>query len=439
MIIFNLEKELEHHFLHATEIYVAIALADKNIIQKSIDKASDNALQRVLIGVDLPTSVETLKYLRKKEETTPNFKCGIYYDMNRYFHPKAYLFKEDSGWVGIIGSANFTLGGLSKNIELSYLTRNQRECEDMFNWFDKLFEDCYPINDENLAKYASEAEMENQEGKSKKRKFSFKKPTKSRSPLDGIDFTDRFFKYEHHWAFRKELWRDTSSDANNERYKALKKFEELHSVIFPQFNDYGLGELDHNVKNHLASMYYHLEGSTSQDLEAMWLSYGKKREEIKQYHDLFPSADKHNKSDEDDKQSFINHSRLQIRLDFDSIGIWLLFGKNNGGSLFDRNHFFDKMKHDSYRNEFYLLLTSLPKEYWIEVNEERKVCSSFRSEDLLYQFCKKDDPQKYFIIGRDYNITDVEMSESQLPATTLKVFELLFPLHQKMRDNLSRF
>lgn len=167
----------------------------------------------------------------------------------------------------------------------------------------------------------------------------------------------------------------------------------------------------------------------------MWLSYGKRRDEIKQYHDLFPSANKYYKSEEDDKQSFINHARVQIRLDYESIGIWLLFGKNNGGSQFDRDHFFREMKRESYREDFYKLVTNLPDEYWIDVNEKKLSCKSFISADDLYEHCKKDDPQKYFTIGRDYEIIDPKLSEDQLPITTLEVFRLLYPLYKMMRHH----
>lgn len=436
MIVEDLETELKEHLPEALEVYMAIALANKETTQRTINKISDNVKQRILVGVDLPTSVDALEFLKHKQDNNKNFEGGIFYDEQRNFHPKVYLIRKQEGWVALIGSANLTQGGLLNNIELSYRILNQQECQDILNWFNKLFYDCYPINDVNIKLYATQVEAELTERKPKKTKLSFKNPSKKVSPLDGIDFTNRFFKYEHHWAFRKELWRDTSGNANNERYEAQNRFEELHEIIFPQFKSYGLGELDHNVKNHIVSMYYHLEGSTSQDLAAMWLSYGKKREEIKQYHELFPSADKYNKSEEDDKQSFINHSRLQIRLDHDSIGIWLLFGKNHGGSLFDRKHFFDQMRKEDYREDFHKLVTSLPQEYWIEVNEERLLCKSFSSADNLYKHCKKDDPQKYFIIGKDYEITDPEMSESQLPITTLEVFKLLYPLHKTMRDHL---
>ena len=58
----------------------------------------------------------------------------------------------------------------------------------------------------------------------------------------------------------------------------------------------------------------------------MWLSYGKSKEEIKWYHSLFHSPMKID-NEEDDLQSFINHARLQIRIELKSIGIWILFGK----------------------------------------------------------------------------------------------------------------
>ena len=237
-------------------------------------------------------------------------------------------------------------------------------------------------------------------------------------------------------AFRRELWTDTSRGANNERIKVQDKFLELNNLIFPKFTKHGIDALEHNTKNHIVSMYQHITGATSQKLGAMWLSYGKSRDEINKYKFFFPKLPNKKTSDEDDKMSFINHARLQIRIDLDSIGIWLLFGKNNGGSIFDRDAFRKKMATIKFRDDFYSMIKLLPTDYFIYLNKNKKFCNEFNSSDELNDFCKNDNEQEYFYIGKNYQILDVEMSEKNLPEETLKVFKLLFPLYDMMIDKI---
>jgi len=91
------------------------------------------------------------------------------------------------------------------------------------------------------------------------------------------------------------------------------------------------------------------------------------------------------------------------------------------------------MRVKEYRDKFFQLIKSLPKEYFIAVGGESKFCYTFNSSDELHDFSKKDHIQKYFIIGRDYEISNDEMSEKNLPIETLKVFKLLFPFYEMMR------
>lgn len=441
MIVSNLKIGFEE-FLHvADEIWFAVALIKDetyDYIQESIKK---NCKQHYLVGIDLPTNPIVLR--KMKEKLKKDFFDSAIYKTDNNYHPKVYLFRVKDSYIAFVGSSNLTDGGLEDNVELNYKITNQEECLSILKWFNELNKDTYPLTDENISEYEDQfsliKEIESQL-KKRKRLIKFKKSSNNineLAPLDSIDFSDRYFKKEHHLAFRRELWTDSSRSANNERIEVQDRFLELNNAIFPKFRAYGIDKLDHNTKNHIVSMYHHIEGATSQNLGAMWLSYGKTKAEIKKYKDLFPKVpNKKNGNDEDDKMSFINHARLQIRIDLNSIGIWLLFGKNNDGSSFDRKDFFDKMVSNSYKEEFFDKVTSLPKEYWIRVNDIKRDCDSFETLADLYVFCKMDNSKKYFIIGRDYKITDSEMSEENLPTETLNVFKLLFPLYEMMRHKL---
>lgn len=296
-----------------------------------------------------------------------------------------------------------------------------------------MYKESFPLTDENILAYEEEfnsLEEIEKEIKKRRKKIRLKKTENITNPLDAVDFSDRYFKKEHHLAFRKELWTKDSKDAIHERESAKIKCEELHKSIFPRFKDYGIQILEPNpMSDHLVSMIRQIDPTKPRPINAMWLSYGKNEIEIKEYQRLVGF-------DQKSKQTFIHHARLQIRIDYKNIGIWLLFAKENEGGIFDRDFFKVSMRNKVYRDKFYQMLNGLPDDYFISVGGDKEFCNSFSSAEDLHEFCKKDDIKKYFIIGRDYEIIDDEMSESNLPTEMLNVFKLLFPFYEMMRHRL---
>jgi HKD family nuclease len=51
----------------------------------------------------------------------PNVKIYLYSEPDRVFHPKIYLFRNDKAALLIIGSSNWTKGGLETNVEANAL------------------------------------------------------------------------------------------------------------------------------------------------------------------------------------------------------------------------------------------------------------------------------------------------------------------------------
>lgn len=439
MIVSNLRSSFDELLSKADEIWFAVALIKETTYDYVQENLRKDCIQHYLVGIDLPTSSGVLRKMQSRLQNGlfESHICKV----DTSFHPKLYLLRVSNKYTAFIGSSNLTDGGLEDNIELNFKISSQEECLAISKWFKNIYEgeDAYPLTDENLKEYeeqvSSIVEIQNQLKKKRKLvKLRHSKRAENNNPLVAMDFSDRYFKLEHHWAFRKELWKDPSVSANNERYLAQSRFLELHEQIYPEFNSYSIGSLEPNIKNHIVSMAYHLEGATGQELGAMWLSYGKTQPEINRYRQIFKSPKSLKiKNEEDDKMSFINHARLQIRIELGSIGIWILFGKNNGGSLFDRKYFFDQMLSNKYRIDFYNKTKSLPDEYWIKVNDVQREFKSFNNPDELYLFCKSDRSNKYFIIGRDYEISDSAMSEDNLPTETLAVFQKLFPIYNMMR------
>lgn len=427
----NLKVEIEPFLKNAEELWIAVALIKDSAFEFVQNTIPEYCKQHFLIGIDLPTPPSVLRAMQLKQEKSL-FESAIY--QSEYnFHPKVYLIKEGDTYTAFIGSSNLTPGGLDHNIEFNYRITDHEDCLSILNWFRDLNNDAYPLTEENIKSYETlfESVVEDEKRlKNKRKSVTLKKPISKTHPLDSIDFSDRYFQKEHHLAFRRELWFTDKDDAIEERETARKRCIELHHTIFSSFNDYGLQTLESNpMPDHLISMIRQIDPMTPRKINAMWLSYGKNEEEIKEYKRIVGP-------DQKAKQTFIHHARLQIRIDVENIGIWLLFAKENKGGLFDRDFFKTKMEDRLFRDKFFQMLKLLPKEYFISVGGESEFCNEFNSSEELHDFCKKDNIQQYFIIGRDYEITDEEMSEENLPIETLKVFQLLFPYYTIMKHKI---
>lgn len=431
MIVNKLKENLSPFLQHADEIWIAVALMKDDAFESIQGVIPLNCKQHYLVGIDLPTTPSVLRTLMTKS-SSDKFEASIYKSEFNY-HPKVYLIKSSNNYTAFIGSSNLTNGGFENNIELNYQVTRQEDCLEILNWFNEIYQDGYPLTFENIATYESEYNSINiseEHSKRKRKAIKLKKKIANEDIFSNIDFNNRYFKKEHHLAFRKELWLSDSDKSIEERELAKKRCIQLHETIFPQFKDYGIQVLKPNpMPNHLTSMIRQIDPTNPRAINSIWLSYGKTANEIKKYQKLVGP-------DQKDKQTFINHARLQIKINLNSIGIWFLFAKENEGGLFDREFLKTELIKKTFRDKFYQMLKSLSKEYFISVGGERKFCYKFNSPEELHDFCKKDHIQKYFIIGRDYEITDNEMSINNLPTETLKVFKLLFPYYEIMRHRI---
>lgn len=431
MISDSLKKDIAVYLSAADELWFALALIKDNAFEHIKSLVKENCKQHYLVGIDLPTTPTVLKTIQSTLE--PGLvECKIYKNQFNY-HPKVYLFKSNGLFTAFIGSSNLTDGGLEKNVELNYKVTNQNDCLSILTWFNDLYKEGFPLTEENIHEYQEQVQaIHEPEEKLKQRRKAIKlrKPPSNQNPLDYIDFSDRFFKKEHHLAFRKELWYSDSEEAIAERELTKEKCIELHKTIFHQFKDYGIQILEPNpMPDHLISMIRQIDPTKPRAIDAMWLSYGKNGNEIKKYQ-------KEVGPDQKAKQTFIHHARLQIRIDIENIGIWLLFAKENEGGIFDRAFFKERMRDTGYRDKLFQMLKSLPEEYFISVGGKRLLCSKFSSSADLHDFCKNDNLQQYFIIGKDYKISDSQMLEINLPSETLEVFKLLFPFYETMRHRI---
>ena len=155
-------KIIKENFLTAEEIFIAVAFL-KNSGLKRIETDIKNALERkvkltIITGLDFyQTEPEALKKLQSLKKNYENCEILIHkQEANKTFHPKLYLFRNKNENFGIIGSANLTDGGLTRNCELSINFTFKNESilyQQMLKEKVKLVQKSTVINDLTLSNY----------------------------------------------------------------------------------------------------------------------------------------------------------------------------------------------------------------------------------------------------------------------------------------------
>ncbi len=113
-IISSLNSD-EYNFFGAFVAFISVG-GIKNIISHLINFRDKGNTVRIYLGVDLhATSTEALEKLL--EHSIESYI--IYSPNNIIYHPKVYIFRGDNNNRMIIGSSNFTVGGLFQNAEAS--------------------------------------------------------------------------------------------------------------------------------------------------------------------------------------------------------------------------------------------------------------------------------------------------------------------------------
>lgn len=138
---YALADVLKSEFIESTHVQIAVAFLRKtglDYILKSLEYAlkENQAKVEFIVGLDFKTTdAEALEALNdiKKQHTGFNFYCfGDKRDNHNdlVFHPKIYMFhtelSKSSKYTSIVGSSNFTGGGLSTNFEVNTIFKEAK-------------------------------------------------------------------------------------------------------------------------------------------------------------------------------------------------------------------------------------------------------------------------------------------------------------------------
>ncbi|MCL2063814.1 MAG: phospholipase D family protein [Candidatus Cloacimonetes bacterium] len=138
---YSLADVLKSELMESTQVRIAVAFIRKtgiDEIYKSLEYAMtiNNASIELIIGLDFKTTdYKALKTLKDIEDSHKNFVFYCFGD-NRdnyndlIFHPKIYLLEtslsRNTKYTSIIGSSNLTKGGLTSNLEVNSIFREDK-------------------------------------------------------------------------------------------------------------------------------------------------------------------------------------------------------------------------------------------------------------------------------------------------------------------------
>lgn len=402
----NIKSQLETELQNASSVWIASAMISYSgwdFIQKAIPSA---ATQFYLIGIDLATEPRVFESILSMSEINARI-----YESQFTFHPKVYLIKKNDGtFTAFIGSSNTTKWGLEKNVEMNFQINDQKECRKLLDWFNSLYTDGYIITDDFIKDYKARFVKTNIKVKEiEKEAEEVKKEI--------LKNKGQFFSKNHHEIFNEKFYRVNSLDLQRIRKEVRDKFRELHFNIYPQFSAYGLTDLHcHHQSREIVSRHF-FNPFSGNYINAMWLHYGKSLSQLQRYSDS-------------KEKSFINNIRIQVIIHEDSIGIWLVLGKDYG-SFKDREYFRNQMNNPKIRKDFFDAIKNLGNEYWLNVS--KTPFNQLNTPDQLWMETQRESIDKYFIIGCDIDWLDKRLSNTNISSTVLEEFQKLYPLYEIMR------
>lgn len=418
MVTANLIKDLEPHLRAASEIWIAVALLKDNAFNKIQEYTNKAAVQHWLVGIDLPTTPSVLNLLKSKESAS--FKALIY-NKPETFHPKVYLIKKADGYIAFVGSANATEGGFSKNVELSFEITEQKDCLEILDWFNNVNSLGESITDEFILSY---------ELTYKKNQFLASIKKSNSDNLKGLNkpiivgaitiSQEQFFRQSDFDAFAPINHQDASPEAKERRRLVRERFLELNELIFDRFKEFGIDDL-HLPKSprNYTSQYYHTPRS-SPIKDALWLNYGKSLEELAKLND----------------SNFTRNVRIQVIIRNTEkeayVGVWLFVAKQNG-SYEDREYLNNQLGNEYFLSTLYEYIIDLGGGYWIDLNDDSLWISEIGCQQDLYDFLIEDDFESYFIIGRNYQPNDPDLSIDNIKETVLTEFSKLYKIYDLIK------
>lgn len=410
----DLSKEFSLQLSNCDEVWIAVALISDKGLKFIQDNINPDAKQKFLVGIGLPTPPTVLRALKERERESM-VESRIYHKSEEFFHPKVYMFRSGNVYTAFVGSGNCTDGGLSSNVEVAIKTDDKEFCAKLIQWFNAKFKHGSFISESFIEEYSLifNRRLKRME-EDKLDVMGLQSSNIISKSLEGIDFTNQFFKKEHFEAFIGGKPTDRSDSVNKERNNVAKRLFKLNEIIFPIIQSKGWDLHEHYIPNDTVSSAVHGQ-YTADRLDGIWLHYGRSKNDIKAF---------------GENSTPIDFMRLQVIVHEDHIGLWNRIGKDNG-SRYDRAYIKDNLKNNpQFGRDLYDAIVNMPADFFVRVGGEVRLVTDFKDVNDLTTYLLKDDIREYFIIGRNFSPSDKRLSVSDIANTIVSDFEHLYRTYE---------
>jgi HKD family nuclease len=417
---YNLANDLKNTLKNCDELWVAAALISEDGLDFLQNNINEEATQHYLVGIDLPTSPSVLRTLMEKSGET--FNASLYLKENKFYHPKVYIVRNHQGLIAFAGSGNCTLGGFEKNVEVTLKTDDLPTCNELLKWFNSQMKQGKAISEEFIRSYEPVFERLNARLKQDRKEME-QLVSPNVINLDNIDFSDQFFEKAHYEAFNGIKPYSYEPAVDREREAVRAKLFQLHHLLYTKIKDKKWDLHDHYEFEHTVSSAVH-NNYTSEDLDGIWLHYGRNKAQIKAY---------------GKNETPINFMRMQVIIHKDSVGIWNRIGRDKNGSKIDRDHLQQMLENDEqFLQKLFSHIHSLPEGYFIIINNKPpKYVDEFANAQELADYIIPDDRRYYFFIGKNFSPGDKRLSKEHIVQTILDNFEKLYVGYQMILHQMN--
>lgn len=421
----------ELHTAHA--VCIAAALFSEAAVIRLREHLPSSAVVEILVGLDLPTTPTALDELLAWSYAAEKVTVRVWATTASYFHPKVYLVQQEREWVAYVGSANCTEGGWEYNEELTVRVDTPAASSLRQEWFAARFAGGVPLTAAFVAAYraaftaraaadaaartAALAAQQEWQAWLEVQKAAVQLAAQNEESASAVGrpvSAGQYFREEHYAAFDGQKPRSRDAATNRERKVLYDRLFELHQALAPQVLAAGWELQPHYEEDHTVSSWKHGE-YTEDALRAMWLNYGRSKEEVKAF---------------DERHTPMHFLRLEAIIFNDHFATWCRIGKD--GAI-DREVFKTKMRRPQNRQDFFTLLQGLGEGYFVEVNQNKRSVSRFATAEALAEFVKADKQGYYFIIGKDYQPNDPALAAAALVSTVMQDWALLYQVYLWMR------
>ncbi|MCK4797647.1 MAG: NgoFVII family restriction endonuclease [Spirochaetes bacterium] len=266
----NIESKIKDLLKSSDKISIAVAFLENSgvaTIRQSLEETKKNKESiSIITGLDFGiTSPEALQELHNLKVS-----CNIF--KNARFHPKLYIFEKNNNEVTvIIGSSNFSKGGLSTNYEANViLTGNISEVpiKEAFEYYSYLYSKSVPLDDKLIELYSKRKnladEMNTQVDKDERlnkltdelkeylnQKVPFLEVELTESEREKLSQAEK--KFDEGWNLYETGLLNHASDLFKESYDVYSKLIDLHvhnNIILNEITNCLLGMGWTNYSSH---------------------------------------------------------------------------------------------------------------------------------------------------------------------------------------------